>query len=100
MRYSSIKDIIDVKYTNSVILLHFYTYIGCQFGWPYRDRKEREKGLGEKTMWNGRRIKGKLTIATDMSLVFYVVQCMANNLYVATCISMDIAHKVMNVTEN
>ena len=51
-------------------------------------------------MWNGRRIKGKLTIATDMSLVFYVVQCMANNLYVATCISMDIAHKVMNVTEN
>ena len=50
-------------------------------------------------MWNGRRIKGKLTIATDMSLVFYVVQFMANNLYVATCISIDIAYKVVNVTE-
>ena len=100
MRYSSINDIIGVNCSISVIWSHFYTYIGCQFGWPYRDRKEGEKGLGEKTMWNGRRIKGKLTIATDMSLVFYVVQCMANNLYVATCISMDIAHKVMNVTEN
>ena len=31
-------------------LIAFYTYIGCQFGWPYRDRKEGEKGLGEKTM--------------------------------------------------
>ena len=98
MKYSSINDI-GVNCSNSAIWSHFYTYIGCQFGWPYRDRKEGEKGLGEKTMWNGRRIKGKLTIATAMSLVFYVIKCMANNLYVAMCISMDITYKVVNSTE-